>query len=319
MWLTNMPNNSKKTIRIVGASSAIAQDFLRVSSKVGSQHVFHLYSRDFSFLPALKINNLTIFTHKFSDLEIAEECDAVLNFVGLGSPSRVALESSRLEPLDLKVDLACMRLLELKPEATYLYMSSGASYGSNFSTPAVDANELPEISKFDLPREMYGWIKRSAEVRHRSLPQYKIINLRIFGYASRNMDLNAGFLLSDLAKSLVTGVPARISSEITHRDFINPDFFYEVVNYCLENNLPNTSLDLVSTSPLGKHELVAALEGIFGLKVVWDETPSKSNSISKSNYFSQSTRLRESGVGINKSALEMVIDEFQAIANRPPG
>ena len=319
MWLTNMGNNSKKTIRIVGASSAIAQDFLRVASKVGSEHMFHLYSRDFGFLPALKINNLTIFTHSFSDFEIAEGCDAVLNFVGLGSPSRVALESSGLGPLDLKVDLACMRLLELNPEATYLYMSSGASYGSDFSIPAVDANELPEMSKFDLPREVYGWIKRSTEVRHRSLPQYKIINLRIFGYASRNMDLNAGFLLSDLAKSLLTGEPAQISTEITHRDFINPEFFHELVDYCLENNLPNTSLDLVSTSSLAKDELVAALEGIFGLKVKWEETPPKSNSISKCNYFSQSTRLGDYGFVNNKSALEMVIDELQAIVSSTPG
>jgi hypothetical protein len=109
-----MQSKTQKTIRIIGASSAIAQDFLREANRSGSEHLFHLYSRNFGFLDALKLHDLNITTHSFSDLSTAEECDAVLNFIGLGSPSRVARESGGLETLDLAVDQACIRLLELK-------------------------------------------------------------------------------------------------------------------------------------------------------------------------------------------------------------
>lgn len=308
-----MQTNLKKTIRIVGASSAIAQDFLRVTNRSVSGHSFHLYSRKFEFLDELKLSNLQVITHNFDDFKTADECDVILNFIGLGSPSRVARESSRLEELDLEVDLACIRLLELNPEATYIYMSSGASYGSDFSSPAIDENELPQKSKFDLPRDTYGWVKRSTEARHRALPQYKIINIRIFGYASRNMDLDAGFLLSDLAKSLVTGNTVRISTEVAYRDFINPGFFHEDINFCLEKNIPNTSIDLTSSAPLGKGELVDALARIFGLKVKREELPSHSDSTSKRNYFSLSKRLRDFGFTNTYSAIDMVLEEFQAI------
>jgi hypothetical protein len=66
---------------------------------------------------------------------------------------------------------------------------------------------------------------------------------------------------------------------------------------------------------LGKGELVDALVSNFGLKVQWDDVAPTSNSISKQNYFSHSGRLREYGFTNSQSALQMVLEEFEAIVN----
>lgn len=256
---------------------------------------------------------MNIVTHAFADFDEPSECDAILNFVGLGAPSRIARESLGLATLDHSVGEACMSLLRLNPRATYLYLSSGASYGSDFAEPAMDTSELPDQSHFELPKDTYGWVKRSAEVRHRSMPHYKIINLRIFGYASRNMDLEAGFLLSDLGRSLINRKPVRITRDKTIRDFINPEYFYQVVEFCLANEIPNTSIDLVSSNPLSKSELIEALVREYGIQVEWTETSSPSHSRPKQNYFSLSNRLRDYGFHPQESALEMVLEEFRGL------
>ena len=257
---------------------------------------------------------MNVALHSFSDFIRAPECDVIMNFVGLGAPARIANESNGLLALDQSVDEACMALVRLNPKATYLYLSSGASYGSDFSKPATDHSELPDDSKFELPRDMYGWVKRSTELRHRQAKHHKIINLRIFGYASRNMDVDAGFLLSDLAKSLLTQAPVQITSDKTIRDFINPEYFFKIVEFCISNELPNTSIDLVSSKPVDKTEIVDALVAEYKLNVEWVKPSSSSNSRLKENYYSLSNRLTEFGFSYPASALEMVLEEFRNLS-----
>jgi hypothetical protein len=296
----------------VGASSAIAQDFLREANRRASEDTYHLYSRDYKFLDALEIEKIQYFIHDIGALRAANSCDVVINFVGLGSPARIARESQNLLTLDQDIDASCMRLLSTNPNATYLYLSSGASYGNNFFEPASDSNELPSLSSFDLPRDNYGWTKRCAEVRHRALPDFKIVNLRIFGYVSRYLDRESGFLLSDLAKSIETGQPVNLTNSITRRDFISSKYFYELVEFCVEQNLPNISLDLVSAAPLEKRELVEQFVNEYGLKVIWSDDQPQGNSNSKENYFSISSRLQNLGFAWGETALEMVLSEFEA-------
>ena len=78
----------------------------------------------------------------------------------------------------------------------YINISSGAVYGTDFKKPAnssftteIDVNNITTI-------EHYRIAKLNSEVKHRSLSDFKIIDLRIFGFFSRFIELEKDFLLS---------------------------------------------------------------------------------------------------------------------------
>jgi hypothetical protein len=97
------------------------------------------------------------------------------------------------------------------PACHYLFLSSGAAYGSNFKEPATfDTLAIVAINSLS-PQESYGVAKLHTECRHRSHTELSIIDIR----AIRDK------------KTLKT------SPEYIVRDFLHPSDFYKLVSALL--------------------------------------------------------------------------------------
>ena len=93
--------------------------------------------------------------------------------------------------------------MQVHPACRYLFLSSGAAYGSSFNEPANMEIRQPVVAINDLsPHEWYGVAKLHAECRHRSHPELPIIDIRVFNYFSRTQDISARFLITDILRAI---------------------------------------------------------------------------------------------------------------------
>jgi len=204
--------------------------------------------------------------------------------------------------------------LQKHPDCRYLFLSSGAAYGSGFSEPATrDTPAVVAINNL-APHEWYGVAKLHTECRHRSHPELPIIDIRVFNYFSRSQDISARFLITDILRAIRDKAVLKTSSDYIVRDFLHPSDFYQLVNVLLAAPAANTVVDCYSRAPINKPNLLAAMQKEFGLQY---ELMGSSNSInatgSKPHYYSLNTRAADFGYQPELTSLEGVLIESKKV------
>ncbi len=128
-------------LAILGATSQIAKDLVQ-SFAAESSHELVLYARR----PVVVAQWLTLVglagryaVADFDAFSADEHFDAILNFVGVGDPAQAAAMGATIFDVTLKYDELAMGYVRQHPHCRYIFLSSGAAYGSNFDAP-VDAN-----------------------------------------------------------------------------------------------------------------------------------------------------------------------------------
>ena len=66
-----------------------------------------------------------------------QEFDAVINFVGVGNPAQAVAMGNSIFEVTLRFDEMVLDYLQTHPACRYLFLSSGAAYGSSFNEPAT--------------------------------------------------------------------------------------------------------------------------------------------------------------------------------------
>ena len=95
--------------------------------------------------------------------------------------------------------------------------------------------------------------KLNAEKKHRLMKDLSIIDLRIFNYISKTIDLNSSFLITDIFNSVINKKVFKTNSSNIYRDFVGSDDFYRLVLCAIEYSLPiNRSIDCYSRSHTDK-------------------------------------------------------------------
>src|SRR5207253_939480 len=113
-----------------------------------------------------------------------------------------AAMSASIFDVTLQYDEMALRYVRDNPECRYIFMRSGAAYGSTFEAP-VEANTKAVIAINNLlPQDWYGAAKLHAECRHRSLTDLSIIDVRVFNYFSHTQDIAARFLIMDILRAI---------------------------------------------------------------------------------------------------------------------
>jgi len=168
-------------------------------------------------------------------------------------------------------------------------MSSGAVYGDNFENP------ISESSKSIFPinhlqhYHWYGLSKLNAEIRHRAMPEFSIIDIRIFNYFSHTQDMSSGFFMAEIVKSIREGVVFKTSSEIISRDYLNPEDFYRLICKLLTIKYLNTGIDCYTLEPISNLSLLRSLSVKYGLKYEITSEQVGINAYGKRiNYYSKS-------------------------------
>lgn len=309
-----MPS-SKNPIAILGATSQLAKDFIREASQT-FQPDFRLYARspekitlfqqeeNFHY-PALPLNHFG-----------AEDYSAIINFIGVGDPARAKAMGADIFAATYDMDQKVLAYLAKHPTVTYIFMSSGAVYGTDYTQP-VNENTVASVPVNRIqPQNYYSIAKLYAEARHRALPQHNIIDIRIFNYISRTLDLDTRFLITDI----INAIRHKTIFETDHldivRDFLHPADFCSLIQACLATP-KNTPLDAYSKAPVSKIALLEAMQNHFGLRYQFVETTHAVNATGrKPFYYSENRHAARTGYAPKYDSLSGILKEVNFILNR---
>jgi nucleoside-diphosphate-sugar epimerase len=243
-----------------------------------------------------------------------QEFDAVINFVGVGNPAQAVAMGNTIFDVTLRFDELVLNYLQTHPACRYLFLSSGAAYGSNFNEPAN--RDTPAVIAINnlAPHEWYGVAKLHAEYRHRAHPELAIFDIRVFNYFSRTQDIAARFLITDMLRSIRDKTVLQTSSDYIVRDFLHPSDFYKLVGALLSAPTTNTAVDCYSRAPIDKPTLLAAMQEKFGLQYETTEASASVNATgSKPHYYSLNTSAADFGYQPAMTSLEGILQEASAI------
>jgi nucleoside-diphosphate-sugar epimerase len=304
------------SIAIVGGSSQIARDLIPQMLLDGYQLL--VYVRD------LKEMHVWLDQHGLSDA-CTVNCyqsygeaphDAVINFVGVGDPRRAAEMGASIFEVTSQFDDMVLSDLKKNPERRYIFLSSGAAYGHSFVEPVSASSEARVPINAIQPQDYYAVAKLHAEVKHRSLADLPITDLRVFNCFSRSQDLNASFFVTDIVRAIRDQTILHTNSEYMVRDFLHPSDLYQLVYSILGSPARNCAVDCYSKKPVDKPTLLKAMQQEFGLQyeVV---SPSRRVAVNatgaKPHYYSTNRIAAEFGYEPAYSSLECIITETKAI------
>lgn len=303
-------------IAILGATSQIARDLIvSFSAAIEDKHL-HLFARRpdevTKWLASVGLSGLYP-ADDFSGFS-NHEFDAVINFVGVGNPAQALAMGNSILDITLRFDGLVLDYLQTHPACRYLFLSSGAAYGSSFNEPAT--RDTPAVVAINdlAPHEWYGVAKLHAECRHRAHPELPIIDIRVFNYFSRTQDISARFLITDILRAIRDKTVLKMSPDYIVRDFLHPSDFYKLVSALLSAPATNAVVDCYSRAPIDKPNLLAAMQEEFGLRYeIAEATASVNATGGKPYYYSLNSRAAYFGYQPALTSLGGILKEAAAI------
>jgi len=302
-------------IAILGATSQIAKDLILSLSEAEDSQL-HLFARR----PA-EVNNWMLSVglagrHQVDDFSVfaKHDYDAVINFVGVGNPAHAAAMGNLIFEITLRFDEMVLDYLRTRPACRYLFLSSGAAYGLDFSEPASYTTQALVSINSLTSHEWYGVAKMHAECRHRAHPDLAIIDIRVFNYFSHTQDVSARFLITDMVRAIRDKQVLTTSSDYIVRDFLHPDDFNQLCRALLSAPATNTVVDCYTRAPIDKPNLLTAMQEAFGLRYETTVATASINATgSKPHYYSLNRRAEDFGYKPSMTSLEGILRETSAI------
>jgi len=298
-------------IAIVGATSQIARDFI-LSLRDNLELDLLLYARN---LPKLNkwlklyklegrysIENITT----YGDIPH----DAVINFVGVGDPAALKNMDSSILDITAKYDDLILNRLKKNPSRKYIFLSSGAVYGSNFESPVSHLTHSSiNVNNLNI-NQHYSVAKLYAECKHRALKDLSIIDLRIFSYFSDSTNLNSKFFLTDIISSIKSKQVLETSQDDMVRDYLHKLDFLQMVQKILTAPQSNEAFDCYSKAYISKDQLLNFFSTKYGLQYrINNDYVGHELSEEKAQYYS--TNLKASSIGYKPQFTSLeTVEEF---------
>lgn len=296
-------------IAILGATSQIAKDLI-VSMAHASEHQLLLFARRPEEVTRWLASVGLPARYPVADFKAfsLHEYDAIINFVGAGNPALTAAIGRAIFDITLRFDDMVLAYLQDHPTCRYLFLSSGAAYGSRFDAPAT--RETPSTIPLNQlsPQDWYGVAKLHAECRHRAYVELAIIDLRVFNYFSGTQDMEARFLITDILRAIRDDRVLQTSPDYMMRDFLHPSDFYQLIDVLLVAPPTNVAIDCYSQAPIDKSSLLAAMQNQFGLKYQTTVATAGVNATgAKPYYYSENKRAADFGYRPSLTSLAGVL------------
>jgi len=298
-------------IAILGATSQIARDLVISYSETADEQL-HLFARRPDAVRQWLSSGGLPGRYPVDDFSAFGEkaFDAVINFVGVGNPAQAVAMGKDIFEITLNFDRMVLEYLKSHPACRYLFLSSGAAYGSSFNEPAMRRTEAVVAINDIQPQDWYGVAKLHAECRHRAHSKYSIIDMRVFNYFSHTQDISARFFITDILRAIRDKSVLKTSSDYIMRDYLHPSDFFSLVRVLLASPPVNVSVDCYSREPLDKPRLLAAMQERFGLHYQVEERSVHINATGyKPFYYSLNKRAAEYGYQPELTSLEGVMLE----------
>jgi hypothetical protein len=151
-------------------------------------------------------------------------------------------------------------------------MSSGAIYGRGHQCPVEEESVNRVRVNHIVPEDYYGIVRLNAEAKHRAFSRLNIVDLRIFSYYSRYMDISDGYFMAELIHCVARKEEFRTNNIDMVRDYLHPEDLFCMVQSCLKFRNINDAFDLLSRLPVRKMEILKYFSKKYGLKYVIDDT-----------------------------------------------
>lgn len=306
--------NEHRTIGILGASGHVAQAVLHVLQK-SQNNAFYLFSRDIhSYKPSL-LSDISPERACICDYSMLayKHMDVIINCIGYHKDT-LASHSGSLFDMTEKYNNIVLEYLNKHPDTLYINISSGIVYGQNYTIPA-DKNTPAQININKLSSgEMQSVIKLYTEAKHRAHIDNNIVDLRIYGFFSRFINVNYSFLLAEIVRCIKNKTAFITNSTDIIRDYIHLDDLRNLLECIITQHKLNTSFDVCSTHPVSKFELLNFFSNHYGLEVQMTSSTFESATGIKPQYYSKNkpTLL---GYRAKFSAMDCVQTEVQYLLN----
>lgn len=308
-------------IAILGATSHIAKGIINNFIEDSRANELVLFARSIenvkSFLEQIKCAEvIPVFT--FSEFSKGHY-SAIINCVGFGNPNTLINVENKIFEVTEIFDNMIIEKIKTFPESIYINFSSGAVYGDFNESVRMGTIRMlnPNIISHE---QNYGIVKLYSEIKHRSYINLNIVDLRIFSYFSRFIDLNAGYLLSDVAKCILNKTVLTTKKEDIIRDYVHSKDLYQLILHCLDQRKINVSFDVYSKNPVSKFDLLNHLKNEFGLEYIISDINVKSCPTGiKKSYYSENKAAEVVGYNPKYSSIEVIIKELRLlISNHLP-
>jgi nucleoside-diphosphate-sugar epimerase len=303
-------------IAILGASSRIAGDYILWQSRQagGELHLFVRRPQEMQDWLAQHGIFGRFRVKPYQEFGVGQTYAAVINFVGVGDPAKALALGPEILELTHRFDSLALDHVQRHTGCRYLFMSSGAAYGSRFDTPAQEESHavfsLNALGKED----WYGMAKAHAECRHRAYAALPIMDIRIFNYISETLDPNARFLVTDAVRSIRERTVLKTSAERTVRDYLHARDFCALIDAVLAAPPTNDVVDCYSKAPIEKTEMLQALQAAHGLRYEVSPVPEGINATGrKPCYYSLNRRASRLGYRPEFTSLDGVLEAVRGM------
>jgi len=313
----------KTSIAILGATSHIAKGL--ISNFLTSEGFsLQLYTRSSektaAFISSVhKTTGQDCVVHDGYEDFKKHSYDVIINCAGIGTLNKHKGNYSAYFMVTEEYDNLVIAYLRDKcPDALYISFSSGAVYGRDFPAPAEE-NSINSICVNHVVAEDYYAIARlNAEAKHRSFKSLKIVDLRLFSYFSRFIDLTDGYFITEAINSVLNKRPFITDDTNFIRDYVGPEDLFSMIKKCLGAGKINTAFDVTSAKPVEKKEILDYFSSEYGLKYKTDPalnyvSPTGLKNVYYSKYFNAAS------VGYKPafSSLETIKKESNYILSKP--
>lgn len=263
-------------VAILGATSHIAKGLIHnfLFTEGVELHLFTTSSAKlYRFLAGESANvSPTLAVHQGYDDFSKYAYDVLINCVGVGTVSKLQGDFSRYFTVCETYDnLVLSYLRDIRAEALYIGFSSGAVYGRNNAVPFEEGTctciPVNHVEKEDY----YGITRLYTEAKHRSFTGLNIVDLRIFSYFSRFIDLSDRYFITEIMDCILNKTRLVTSGQTMVRDYLHPDDLFAMILACMRARNLNTAFDVVSAEPVDKFELLDFFSGEYGLEYVVNE------------------------------------------------
>ena len=311
-------------IVIMGATSHIAKGLIDKFLRDGDDHMY-LFSRSLNkiqqFLdmigsPGNDAYSVCTDYQAFPSFSY----DVIINCVGVETRNKHNCDFTRYFTVTEEFDgLAIGYLQKRNPDALYISFSSGAVYGRGFPSAAEESsvNSLP-VNQV-VPEDYYGIVRINAEAKHRAHSDLRIIDLRIFSYFSRYINLADGYFITDVMEAILHNKGLVTESTNIVRDYLHPEDLFAMIIKCIHAGKINQAFDVNSSRPVAKQEILDYFSSEYGLKYekrCFSENASATGA--KSKYYSTCNRASQIGYTPRFSSMDALKDEATHILGRKP-
>jgi len=306
----------EKKICIFGSTSQIAKGLI-YSFLNKTSYYLYLFARSIKGVNNFIENNSfesNRYTVSIFDSFNSIHYDVIINCIGIGDPVKLKEAGNSIFYITEYYDNIILDYLKNHQATLYINFSSGAVYGTSFEAPIVNKSlaEIPINNIND--KEYYRIVKLYSEAKHRSFKGYNIVDLRVFSYFSRFIDLSTNFLMTEIVNAIINNNLFVTNDINIVRDYIHPFDLFTIVNCCIQKKKINDVFDAYSESPVEKFRLLDILKDKFGLTYKVDKSAKIVNATGVKNiYYSENRHAELIGYEPEYNSVDTIVDEMQKL------